>query len=194
MTMEDVELHFGGPFTLSAGPRSLFHSCVANTSGVYLWTFRQRSDGSHLIHYVGETISLAKRHKEHLTHMLGMNYGVFDPDKAEQGVSAILWPGMWRDKSVDGPSKCLDAYGELNETVRRYVAALNVFFAPTSLPDQLRKHVEGCVGWNLRNRHPEHKVLYPDDNHIGTRADKTNGMLRVSSSERIRGLDELIPY
>jgi hypothetical protein len=98
------------------------------------------------------------------------------------------------DIGTDGPSKCLDAYGELNETVRRYVAALNVFFAPTSLPDQLRKHVEGCVGWNLRNRHPEHKVLYPDDNHIGTRADKTNGMLRISSSEPIRGLDELIPY
>jgi integrase len=40
---------------------------------------------------------------------------------------------MRRNKSVDGPSKCLDAYGELHETVRRYVAALNVFFAPTSL-------------------------------------------------------------
>jgi hypothetical protein len=74
--------------------------------------------------------------------MLGMNYGVLNPDKAEQGVSEILRTGMWRDKSVDGLSKCLDDYGELNDTVRRYVAALNVFFALTSLPDQLRKHVD----------------------------------------------------
>ena len=76
----------------------------------------------------------------------------FDPDEAEQGVLEILWPGMWRDKSVDGPSTCLNAYGELNKTVRRYLAALNVFFAPTGLSVQLRKHVEGCVGYNLRNR------------------------------------------
>ncbi len=76
----------------------------------------------------------------------------FDPDDAEQGVLEILWPGMWRDKSVDGPSKCLNSYGELKKTVRRYVAALNVFFAPTGLSVQLRKHVEGCVGYNLRNR------------------------------------------
>jgi len=194
MMAEDVDLIFGGPYTLSAGPRSLFHANVADAAGVYLWTFKQRSDGSHLIHYVGETISFAKRHREHLTHVLGLNYGVFDPDQAEQGVSELLWPGMWRNKTADGPGKCLDAYRELNQTVQRYVAALNVFFAPTSHPDQLRKHVEGCVGWNLRMRHPEHKVLYPDDNRIGTGRDKTNGMLRISSSEVIRGLDASIPY
>ena len=192
--MADLQLHFDGPYTFTAGDRSLFHASCAKAAGVYLWTFRQNSDSSHLIHYVGETISFAKRQREHLIHILSMNYGVFDPDKAQQGIAEVRWPGLWRRKSADGPMECLKAYGALNDVVLRYIEVLNVFFAPTSIDQQLRKHVEGCVGWNLRMRYPDHKVLYPDDNHIGTNADKTNGILCITSSEVIRGLDAEIPY
>lgn len=142
---------------------------------------------------MGETLSFAKRQRKHLIHVLSLNYVMFDPDKAQQGISEILWPGLWRKKSADGPVESLDAYGALNQAVRRYIDAINVFFAPTSVEMQLRKHIEGCIGWNLRTRHPEHKVLYPDDNHIGTRAEKTNGMLHTTSSGVIRGLDAEIP-
>jgi hypothetical protein len=192
--MADLELHFDGPYTFAAGDRSLFHSSCATAAGVYLWTFRQQNDGGHLIHYVGETISFAKRQREHLIHVLSLNYGMFDPEKAQHGIAEILWPGLWRKKSADGPAECLEAYGALNEVVKRYVQALNVFFAPTTVEPLLRKHVEGCVGWNLRMRHPEHKVLYPDDNHIGTSKDKTNGFLHITSAEPIRGLDAEIAY
>ena len=192
--MTDVELHFDGPYTFTPGERSLFHAPCAQATGVYLWTFRQDVDGAHLIHYVGETLSFAKRHREHLIHVLSMNYGLFEPEKAQQGVSEILWPGLWRRRSADGPAECLAAYATLNEAVRRYLDALCVFFAPTSVETNLRKHIEGCVGWNLRMWHPVHKVLYPDDNHIGTNRDKTHGVLRITSSEMIRGLDPEIPY
>jgi hypothetical protein len=49
---------------------------------------------------------------------------------------------MWREKSADGSGKCLDAYRALHETVRRYVAAVIVFFAPTgkALLDRVHGH------------------------------------------------------
>lgn len=122
--MADRQLHFDGPYTFTAGDRSLFHSPCAKAAGVYLWTFRQHADGSHLIHYVGETKAFAKRHREHLIHVLSLNYGLFDPDKAQQGISEVCWPGLWRRKSADGPTECLKAYGELNDVVLRYVQAL----------------------------------------------------------------------
>lgn len=192
--MPELPLHFDGPYKFTTGDASLFHSPCDKEAGVYLWTFRQHADGSHLIHYVGETMSFAKRQREHLIHILSLNYGMFDPDKAQQGISEILWPGLWRKKSADGPAECLEAYVSLNDVVRRYVEALNVFFAPTTVEPLLRKHIEGCIGWNLRMRHPEHKVLYPDDNHIGTSRDKTNGVLRITSAEPIRGLDAEIVF
>lgn len=47
---------------------------------------------------------------------------------------------------------------------------------------------------NLRNNHPEHKILYPDDNHVGTWKNKNNGRLNVTADKIIRGLDKEIPY
>ena len=46
----------------------------------------------------------------------------------------------------------------------------------------------------LRNKHPEYKVLYPDDNHIGTKAQKTIGKILISADAKIMGLDNEIAY
>ncbi len=192
--MTDIILNFAGPFTLVEGEACLFKSAFVASPGIYLWTIKQDSDNTHLIHYVGETLSLGKRHREHLIHILGLNYGIFDPDKARQGVSELLWKGLWRDKTAVGPLMQLNAYQEVHESVLRYISILNVFFAELDVDRKLRKHVEGCIGWHLRNNHPEHKVLYPDDNHIGTKKDKGNGNLIISLPETIRGLDGFVSY
>jgi len=194
--MADITLAFQGPFTFVGGESSIFHSPVADSTGIYLWTIRQREDDMHLIHYIGETTSFARRNREYLTQILGMNYGIFSPEKAREGVSEILWPGAWRDKTQDGPAIQIEAYETVRDDVMSYLAFLNVFFAELEdgIDSRLRKHIEGCIGWNLRNHHPEAKALYPDGCHIGTMADKNHGTLRVSTPEEIRGLDLLIPY
>ena len=192
--MRDIDLNFVGPFTFMDGEACVFHSAFAASPGIYLWTIRQDRDDTHLVHYVGETVSLGKRHREHLIHILGLNYGVFDSDKARQGVSELLWKGLWRDKTASGPSMQLEAYQAIHQHVLRYLSILNVFFAELNVGTNLRRHVEGCIGWHLRNNHPEHKALYPDDNHVGTMREKNNGILRISVPEVIRGLDGVIPY
>lgn len=192
--MTDIALNFVGPFTLVDGKACVFHSAFAASPGIYLWTIRQDYDDTHLIHYVGETVSLGKRHREHLIQILGLNYGIFNPDKARQGVSELLWKGLWRDKTATGPLMQLEAYRSIHQDVLQYLSILNVFFAELNADSNLRKHVEGCIGWNLRNNHREHKALYPDDNHVGTMKDKTNGNLYISVPETIKGLDGVIPY
>ena len=192
--MSMLKLDFAGPFTFTGGDNSLFSASCAVCAGVYLWTIRQRSDGSHLIHYVGETASFAKRQREHLIHILGLNYGIFDYDKAQNGVCELIWPGLWRDRSLQGPSRQIEAYRSIHDSVLRYLSVLTVSFAELTVDKQLRRHIEGCIGWDLRNNHPEARVLYPDDNHVGAMHEKNHGELLISSSESIRGLDSQIPY
>jgi hypothetical protein len=190
----EIPLNFVGPFTFTAGERSVFYAPCAAAPGVYLWTITQRNDQTHLIHYVGQTKALGPRHRQHLLGILGLNYGIFHPEKAQEGVCELLWPGLWRNKGPDGPSKLIAAYQEIHEQVPRYLAIVNIFFAELHKEERLREHVEGCIGWHLRKNHPECKALYPDDNHVGTFATKDRGELRISASEPIRGLDARIPY
>lgn len=194
--MTDLLLQFEGPFTFTDGGRCVFRSRFANSAGIYLWTVRQRKDDTHLIHYVGETIRLGTRHREHLIQILGLNYGIFDPEKAQEGVCELLWKGLWRDHTVAALERTPLEYHRLHENVVRYVNVISIFFAELELEveTKLRKHIEGCIGWNLRNNHSECKQLYPDDNHVGRTKEKTNGQLHIKASEVIRGLDEYIPY
>jgi len=192
--MASLELDFVGPYSFVDGEITLFKAPCASSAGVYLWTIRQQNDGSHLIHYVGETTSIAKRHREHLINILGLNYGIFDAGKAQTGISELIWPGLWRDKTLDGPSRQIQAYGIMHDRVLSYLSTLNIFFAEVNVERALRKHIEGCIGWNLRNKHPEAKMLYPDDNHVGTMDNKNHGVLLIRAAEQIRGLDTEITY
>jgi hypothetical protein len=124
-----------------------------------------------------------------LVHILGLDYGIFDPKEARKGIQERLWSGMWRDKSPDGPARVLEQYGQLTAVVLEHVASLMVFVAPIDGNRELRRHVEGSIGWNLRNNHMDCKALYPDDNHIGTSATKMAILLEISSDEPIAGLD-----
>jgi hypothetical protein len=192
--MMDLQLHFDGPFTFTDGATSIFSCRWSQSAGIYLWTIRQQGDDSHLVHYVGETAQLGRRHREHLIHVLGLNYGIFAPDEARKGVCKILWKGLWRERLVEATPQVLLEYQRLHEIVLRYIDAITIFFAELTVGSQLRKHIEGCIGSNLRTKHADCKQLYPDDNHVGTMAERWHGQLLVTAAEVIRGLDASIAY
>ncbi|MFN5708934.1 MAG: GIY-YIG nuclease family protein [Planctomycetota bacterium] len=190
----DISLNFVGPFTFTEGAASVFEVPCSRAAGIYLWTIRQRRDNTHLIHYVGETKDLAKRHREHLIRILGLDYGIFDPEKAQDGESELRWKGLWRDKSSGGPLQQLAAYRKHHSDVLEYVSIINIFFAELQAERGLRKHIEGCIAKNLRKKHPEQSRLYPSDNRVGTLKSDHRCKLSVTASEIIRGLDSEITF
>jgi len=189
--MAPINLHFHGPLTFTPGERSLFHSPLQDAACVYLWTVQSDLDGLYYIHYVGETTGFVARQREHLVHILGMDWGIFDPVEARKGVQKRIWPGLWRDRSQDGPARLLEKYGQSSADVPRYVEALSVFVAGTDVDGRLRKHIEGSIGWNLRSNHKDKSALYPEDNHIGV-GRRIGASLLITADAPIAGLDAVI--
>lgn len=160
--MRTINLNFVGPFSFINESTSVFKSPYSKARAIYLWTIKQKKTDYHPTHYVGETSSFVKRQKEHLIYILGLNYGIFDPEKAQEGISELIWRGLWRIKTDDGPSIQIRAYQKLNSVVLEYASIINIFFAELNVDSDLQKHIESCIGWNLRNKYPEYKILYPD--------------------------------
>ena len=147
-----MKLVFQGPYCFSNRESSVFEQRLQLVPCIYLWTIRQRNSSDHLIHYIGETNQLGLRHREHLINILGLNYGIFDPEKAKGGVADLIWPGLWRDRSSEGPINTLANYQRLNETVMEYLLVIEIFFAELDVEKEMRRHIEGCIGWNLRSK------------------------------------------
>jgi hypothetical protein len=190
--ISNIKLHFSGPYTFFKGAKSLFHSAYAKSEGIYLWVIKQTNDNLNYIHYIGETTAFSKRHKEHITHVLGLNYQILDADKARQGIPEPIWNGMWRDKTENTVGYTLDNYDSVSKKVIEYIRVIDIYFASTHLTTDMRKHIEGCIGWNLRNRHPDLKIFYPDDNHVGTKPERLRENIIITSDEKILGLDDEI--
>ena len=181
-----MELHFYGPFTLVGNELSIARSGYAKHAGIYLWTVTDCAN--RFIHYIGETDSLLKRHREHLTHILGLNYGLFRPDAVASRDPRPVYGGMWRDKSEDPLTSHVASWLRFKDSVIPYLESLEVFFAPTSCDTQIRRHVEGWIAKNLRAKHPDDAIHYPSDNR--TVAGKPLGIaVSISSDMPIRGLD-----
>jgi hypothetical protein len=166
--MDKIEIIFKGPFSFSEKNRSLFQCRYNNSQGIYLWTFKTKN--GYMIHYVGETTRFAKRHREHLINILGLNYGIFDPECAKNGELSMIWKGLWREKTNDNIIEFLALYSNITNTVINYIESIDIFFAEINVEENIRKHIEGTIGWNLRNNQKAYKSLYPDDNHVGTNA------------------------
>jgi len=190
--IDKIDLNFLGPYSFLDNDRSVNKSPLYDKKCIYLWTIKQKNN-SHLIHYVGETVSLAKRQREHLIHILGLNYGILDIDEAENGNSKVLWNGLWRIKDKISIDNLFEIYEKYNKNIINYISKLCIFAAETNTDDSLRKHIEGCIGWNLRSKHPEYKTLYPDDCHVG-HGNKSNKYLYINCNENILGLDKIIEY
>jgi hypothetical protein len=180
-------LHFHGPFTFVDHGRGIARSEFAAAEGVYLWVLR---DGDRrFIHYVGETTAFLKRHKQHLTQILGANYGIFRADAVAADDPTPVYGGMWRMKADDPLSTTVAHWRTMRGAVLAYLESLEVFFAPTDLPDQLRKHVEGRVARHLTERHPGAARFYPPDNWTQTLPAPLGVRLAVTSTRAIEGLD-----
>jgi len=157
-----------------------------------LWVIKDIKNDINYVHYVGETTNFSKRHKEHLTNILGLNYQVLNANSAKQGVYEVVWNGMWRDKSNDAAKHTLENYDNISRYVVNYVKCLDIYLAPTEFPPDIRRHIEGCIGWSLRSKYPELTRFYPADNHIARMKEPLNRTLTVSSDEPIAGLDNEI--
>lgn len=186
--MDYIELNFSGPYTFYPDKCSIFDCEYSDRGGIYLWTMMSDQKGTYYICYVGETTMFSKRQKEHLINILGMNYRVIDPNKAKKGIEEIVWKGLWRDKDNTLIRNVFDDYVQYSSRVIEYIRSIAVFFAPIETSNELRKHIEGSIGRNLRNKHPNYKMLYPDDNHIGI-GTPMGKILRISSDKNILGLD-----
>jgi len=60
----------------------------------------------------------------------------------------------WRERSVGH----VHIY-PVHETVLRYLSVMIVFSAEVQVENRLRRHIEGCIGWNLGQKHPEDALL-----------------------------------
>lgn len=187
--LHTIILNFYGPFKFVRGVNYLFSSDMVKKEGIYIWTIKDEKANVHYVHYIGETKSFGKRQREHLIQMTGLNYGIWDSELAREGISKMIWKGMWRDKSAEAMAFLLENYVDLSYSVKNYIGIINVFFAPTIIDTHLRRHIEGCIGGNLRNKYPLLKTFYPDDNHIGSNEYRLGWKIILNIPEDIAGID-----
>lgn len=186
---QPIILNFYGPFKFNKGDSYLYDCKFVSSEGIYIWSIKDEQNKINYVHYIGETTLFGKRQKEHLIQIAGLNYRIIDPELARQGVEKIIWNGMWRDKSANAVATLLENYNEVSKKVADYIALINIYFAPTNLEKHLRRHIEGCLGWNFRKKYPELKRFYPNDNHIGTKSQRLGKKLIISLPEDVAGID-----
>jgi len=184
-----IALNFFGPFKFTKGDNYLFDQPFLKNEGIYIWTIKDETNKINYVHYVGETVNFGKRQKHHFVQMTGLNYLILDADFARQGIEKIIWKGMWRDRTTNAVADLLDNYHHVSKKVTDYIGIINVYFAPTILEKYLRRHIEGCIAWNFRNKYPDLKRFYPDDNHVGTKAQRLGQKLILNLPEDIAGID-----
>ena len=187
---KSITLDFIGPLKLTKGDEYLFHSKFVNSEGIYIWTVKDEKNKINYVHYIGETGSFGKRQREHLIQITGLNYRIIDPDYAKQGTEKIIWNGLWRDKSPHAVAKLLDNYNEVSKKVIEYIGLINIYFAPTSVEVYIRKHIEGCISWNLRKKYTDLNIFYPQDNKVGKKTKLLQQKLFVNLPEDIAGIDK----
>jgi hypothetical protein len=187
-----INLEFLGPYSFLNNEFSVNKSPLFDKGCIYLWTIKQVNN-SHFIHYIGQTCSLAIRQREHLINILGLNYGIWEFDESEIGISKIIWDGLWRIKDKISINNLIEIYEKYNKNIIEYVSKICIFAAEINCDNKLRKHIEGCIGSNLRNKYPEYSVFYPDDCHIG-HGKKDNGYIQIICKENILGIDNSIEF
>ena len=183
-------LHFHGPFVFSEPGKTIAGCDFAAYEGIYLWTLSNSS--AVYIHYIGETTNFLKRHKDHLTQMLGLNYGLFSPMAVQEQNPQPVYGGAWRDRSPDPLSNTLTNWLNYRDQIVPYIESIRVYFAPTNFEPGVRKHIEGCIARNLREKHAEYSLFYPRDNRTGTKKQKLGVRLAVTCDAPIHGLDSSI--
>ena len=187
-------LHFHGPFTFVDCGHGIATCDFADSEGVYLWVLTDGS--SRYVHYVGQTSGFRSRHEDHLFRILGLQYGLFRSDAVTANDPAPLFGGTWRlwktNPGADALTITVTKWKELQDKIAPYVESIEVFFAPTpTLSNAERCHVEGCIAYSLRSKHPNDARFYLSDNRTG-RSSPWDVTIPVSSDQPIMGLDPVL--
>jgi len=186
-----IELTFHGPFNFTKGPHYLFNTGFLKKEGLYIWTIKDEVDGANHVHYIGETGYFARRQRQHLVQMTGLNYPILDATFARQGIPKIIWNGMARDKSRHAAADLLENYNEVSKRVTDYIAMINVYFAPYTAGLRMRRHLQDSIIWNFRTEYPELKEFYPDDSHACIKPLRLGQKLILHLPEEIMGIDRV---
>jgi hypothetical protein len=184
-----ISLTFQGPFTFTKGTRYLFNAGFLRSEGLYIWTIKDDVDQMNHVHYIGETGYFARRQRQHLIQITGLNYPILDANFARQGLKKSIWNGMARDKSRNAAADLLESYNDLSKKVTDYIGLINIYFAPTDLGLRMRRHIQDSIIWNFRTNHPELKRFYPDDSHACIKPLRRIQKLLLNLPEAIAGID-----
>ena len=184
-----IILTFHGPFTFTKGPQYLFNSGLLKKEGLYIWTIKDAIDGINHVHYIGETGYFARRQRQHLVQMTGLNYPILDANFALQGIKKVIWNGMAHDKSRHAAADLLENYNEVSKKVTNYISLINIYFAPFTSGLRMRRHVQDSIIWNFRTNYPELKQFYSDDTHACIKPLRQGQKLILNLPEDIAGID-----
>ena len=91
---------------------------------------------------------------------------------------------MWRDKSDDPLTNTLSYWRLHRHEIDFYLESLEIFFAPTSLAWDIRRHVEGLIAKSLRHKHRDDALYYPNDNWTFAKRDKLGISVSITSIAR----------
>jgi hypothetical protein len=184
-----IMLTFHGPFTFTKGPRYLFNSGLLKKEGLYIWTIKDAIDGMNHVHYIGGTGYFARRQRQHLVQLTGLNYPILDATFAQQGIKKVIWNGMAHDKSRHAAADLLENYNEVSKKVTDYISLITIYFAPFTSGLRMRRHVQDSIIWNFRTNYPELKQFYSDDTHACVKPLRQGQKLILNLPEDIAGID-----
>lgn len=184
-----IALTFHGPFTFTKGDRYLFNTRFLKSESLYIWTIKDEVDKINHVHYIGETGYFARRQRQHLIQMTGLNYPILDADFARQGLQKIIWNGMARDKSRNAASDLLESYNEVSRKVTDYIGLINIYVAPGTFGLRMRRYIQDSLIWNFRTNYPELKGFYADDSHACIKPLRRGQKLVLHLPEAIAGID-----
>ncbi len=184
-----VVLTFHGPFTFTKGPHYLFNTGLLKKEGLYIWTIKDEADHINHVHYIGETGYFARRQRQHLIQLTGLNYPILDAGFARQGLKKVIWNGMAHDKSRNAAADLLENYNDVSKKVTDYIALINIYFAPVTSGLRMRRHIQDAIIWNFRTNYPELKQFYPDDTHACIKPLRQGQKLILNLPENIVGID-----
>ena len=160
-------LNFIGPYYFNKLPR-IFDASTKARNFIYVWFVNV--NGVKYLHYIGETRNIAKRQKEHLFNLLGLNYGIWDVYRKDV---KLIWPGFWRLKDV--PKDVFKFYKDFNQKIIDYINSISIYFAKFTFgnlnaiknkkPRNIRRYIEGRIAKYLRENLKQDKLrFYPNDN------------------------------
>jgi hypothetical protein len=184
-----TSLHFHGPFTFVDHGRGIATCEFAHSQGIYLWVLTDGS--SRYIHYIGQTKKgFLSRHEDHLIEILSLRCGLFRADAVAANDPEPIFGGMlqkWRRNPKDDPfTSNVAVWKELQAKIAPYLESIEVFFAPTlAFSNNERCHVEGCISWSLRLKHPNEARFY-SNRHAGKSQDR-GITIPVTSDQPIGG-------